>query len=59
MGKVFTHFPKPARRLVEKCIYGIQASDNTKLSSIIVRAINDNIRLIYTEKHLSRNLNDG
>ena len=57
MGKVFTHFPKPAKRFVEECIYGIQASGDTKLSSI-VRAIDDDIRPIYTEKRLSRNLDD-
>ena len=53
MGKVFTHFSKPTRRFVEACIHGIQASSNTKLSSI-VRTIDDDIMLIYTEKHLSR-----
>ena len=37
--------------------YGIQASGDTKLSSI-VRAIDDDIRPIYTEKRLSRNLDD-
>ena len=58
MGKVFTHFSKPARRFVEECVYGIQASGDTKLSSI-VRSIDDDIRPIYTEKRLSRNLNDG
>ena len=58
MGKVFTHFSKPARRFVEECVYGIQASGDTKLSSI-VRAIDDDIRPIYTEKRLSRNLDDG
>ena len=57
MGKVFTHFQKPARRFVEDCVYGIQASGDTKLSSI-VRAIDDGIKPIYTEKRLSRNL-DG
>ena len=40
MGKVFTHFSKPGRKFVEECIYGIQASGDTKLSSI-VRAIDD------------------
>ena len=55
MGKVVTHFSKPGRRFVEECIYGIQASGDTKLSSI-VRAIDDDIRPIYTEKRLSRNL---
>ena len=57
MGKVFTHFPKPSKKFVEECIYGIQASGDTKLSSI-VRAIDDDIRPIYTEKRLSRNLDD-
>ena len=57
MGKVFTHFSKPSRKFVEECIYGIQASGDTKLSSI-VRAIDDDIKPIYTEKRLSRNL-DG
>ena len=57
MGKVFTHFSKPGRKFIEECIYGIQASGDTKLSSI-VRAIDDDIRPIYTEKRLSRNLDD-
>ena len=45
MGKVFTHFSKPKRRFIEECIYGIQASGDTKLSSI-VRTIDDDIRPI-------------
>ena len=53
MGKVFTHFPKPSRKFVEECM----ASGDTKLSSI-VRVIDDDIRPIYTEKRLSRNLDD-
>ena len=57
MGKVFTHFSKPTRRFIEECIYGIQASGDAKLSSI-VRAIDDDIKPIYTEKRLSRNLNN-
>ena len=43
---------------MEDCIYGIQASGDAKLSSI-VRAIDDDIKPIYTEKRLSRNLDDG
>ena len=59
MGKVFTHFSKPETRFVEDCIYGIQASGDAMLSSI-VRATDDDIRPIYTEKRLSRNLDsDG
>ena len=57
MGKVFTHFSKPSKKFVEECIYGIQASGDTKLSSI-VRAIDDDIRPIYTEERLSRNMDD-
>ena len=57
MGKVFTHFSKPTRRFIEECIYGIQASGDAKLSSI-VRAIDNDIRPVYTEKRLSRNLNN-
>ena len=29
MGKVFTHFPKPTRKFIEECFYGIQASGDT------------------------------
>ena len=57
IGKVFTYFSKPTRRFIEECIYGIQASGDTKLSPI-VRAIDDDIRPIHTEKRLSRNLNN-
>lgn len=57
MGKVSAHFSKPERRFVEECVYGIQASGDTKLSSI-VRAIDDDTRPIHTEKRLSRNLDD-
>ncbi len=57
MGKVFTHFSKPAKKFIEECIYGIQASGDTKLSSI-VRTIDDDTRPIYTEKRLSRNMDD-
>ena len=55
MGKVFTHFSKPHRKFIEKCICGIQASGDTKLSSI-VRAIDDGIKPVYTERRLSRDL---
>ena len=48
---------KTTKRFIEECIYGIQASGDAKLSSI-VRAIDDDIRPIYTEKRLSLNLNN-
>ena len=57
MGRVFTHFSKPAKKFIEECIYGIQASGDAKLSSI-VRVIDDDTRPIYTEKRLSRNMDD-
>ncbi len=57
LGKVFTHFSKPKARFVREATYGIQASGDTKLSSI-VRAIDDDIAPIQTEKRLSRNLED-
>ncbi len=43
MGKAFTHFSKPAKKFIEKCICGIEASGDTKLSST-VHAIDDGIR---------------
>ena len=45
MGKVFTHFSKPTRRFIEECIYGIQASGDTKLSYLIENNRNFIIRL--------------
>ena len=58
MGKVFTHFSKPKARFVREATYGIQASGDTKLSSI-VRAIEDDVAPIQTEKRLSRNIEDA
>ncbi len=57
LGKVFTHFHKPTQRFIGEMLYGIQASGDTKLSSV-VRAIDDDIKPIMTEKRLSRNLDD-
>ena len=57
MGKVFTHFSKTMLRFVHEMLYGIQASGDTQLSSI-VRAIDDDIEPIYTEKRLSRNIDN-
>lgn len=44
-------------RFVHEMLYGIQASGDTQLSSI-VRAIDDDIEPIYTEKWLSRNIDN-
>ena len=57
LGKVFTHFSKPKARFVREATYGIQASGDTKLASI-VRAIEDDVAPIQTEKRLSRNIED-
>ena len=57
LGKVFTHFSKPKARFIREATYGIQASGDTKLSSI-VRAIEDDVTPIQTEKRLSRNIDD-
>lgn len=57
LGKIFTHFSKPKFRFLREATFGIQASGDTKLSSI-VRAIDDDTQPIYTEKRLSRNIED-
>ena len=43
LSKIFTHFSKPLMRFLREATYGIQASGDTKLSSI-VRAIDDSHR---------------
>ena len=54
VGKVFTHFSKPKARFVRETTYGIQASGDTTLASI-VHSIDDDVKPIQTEKRLSRN----
>ena len=58
LGKVFTHFSKPKRKFIADMLYGIQASGDTQLSSIM-RAINDDPAMRHAvEKRLSRNVAD-
>ena len=57
LGKVFTHFSKPKARFVRETTYGILASGDTMLASV-VRAIDDDVAPIQTEKRLSRNIED-
>jgi len=57
LGKVFTHFSKPKARFVRETTYGIMASGDTMLASI-VRTIDDVVAPIQTEKRLSRNMED-
>jgi len=46
---------RPQRKFVHQMLYGIQASQDVKLSSI-ARSLQENIPLIKTEDRLSRNL---
>ena len=39
LGKVFTHFSKPKKKFLADMLYGMHASGDTQLSSIM-RAIN-------------------
>ena len=56
LGKVFTHFSKPRKKFLADMLYGIQASGDTQLSSIM-RAINDDSDMRHAvEKRLSRNV---
>ena len=58
LGKVFTHFSKPQQKFLADILYGIQASGDTLLSSIM-RTINDDPEKKHAvEKRLSRNLAD-
>ncbi len=57
LGKVFAHFHRPTQRFIGEMLYGIQAAGDTKLSSV-VRAIDDRVKPIMTEKRLSRNLDN-
>ena len=56
LGKVFTHFSRPKQKFMADMLYGMQASGDTQLSSIM-RAINDDPGMRHAvEKRLSRNL---
>ena len=58
LGKVFTHFSKPKKKFLADMLYGMHASGDTQLSSIM-RAINfDSDKRHAVEKRLSRNLTD-
>ena len=59
LGKVFTHFSKPRKKFLADMLYGIQASGDTQLSSVM-RAINDDSGKCHAvEKRLSRNVADA
>jgi len=47
--------PRPSRKFIQQMLYGIQASQDVKLSSI-ARSLQEKIPLIKTEDRLSRNL---
>jgi len=50
--------PRPLRKFVGQMLYGVQASQDVKLSNI-ARSLQEKIPLIKTEDRLSRNLADG
>jgi hypothetical protein len=47
--------PKPLARFVSQMLFGIQSSQDVKLSNI-ARSLKEELALIRTEKRLSRNL---
>lgn len=56
LGKVFAHFSKPRKKFLADMLYGIQASGDTQLPSVM-RAINDDSGKCHAvEKRLSRNV---
>ena len=54
-GNLCRGLSKPARRRVKEAIYGIQARQSVHLTEI-ARSLEEQIPLIKTENHLSRNL---
>ncbi len=56
LGKVFTHFRKPAKKFMFDMLYGIQASGDTQLSAIMRSINNDPDKRHSVEKRLSRNI---
>ena len=58
LGRVFAHFSRPKKKFLADMLYGIQASGDTMLSSVM-RAINDDSDMRHAvEKRLSRNVAD-
>ena len=55
LGNVFPHFTKPARKFLWQMLFGIQASGDVKLSSV-VRMLDEDVTPKKTEDRLSRNL---
>ena len=47
LGKVFTHFSRPRQKFLADMLYGIQASGDTQLSSVM-RAIAEGLRRAFT-----------
>ena len=46
---------KPKKKFISQALYGIQASRDVKLSNI-ARSLNEDARLLMTEKRLSRHM---
>lgn len=55
MGIIYPHFSKPKAEFIGQMIYGIEASQDVKLSEI-ARSLGEEIKLKKTAERLSRNL---
>jgi hypothetical protein len=55
LGIFYPHFSKPKLRFIEEMVYGIQASQDVKLSAI-TRTLGEEIQLKKTAERLSRHL---
>ena len=55
MGIIYPHFSKPKAEFIGQMIYGIEASQDVKLSEI-ARSLGEDILLKKTSERLSRNL---
>lgn len=57
MGIIYPHFSKPKAEFIGQMIYGIEASQDVKLSEI-ARSLGEDILLKKTSERLSRNLKE-
>lgn len=57
LGIMYPHFSKPKAEFIGQMIYGIEASQDVKLSEI-ARSLGEDILLKKTSERLSRNLKE-
>ena len=55
---MFAHFSKPRKKFLADMLYGIQASGDTQLSSVMLAINDDSGKCHAVEKRLSRNVAD-